>query len=166
MSDIVRKTAGVDPAVCERLKTYRESLKLDQKAFAKRAGTAFRTYQDYEHGKSPPKMAFFQRLATLGADVTWLLTGVASTVPTNPWAKFTPDAELMGRITDVIAKTHESLGIPLSMVDLGRLSAEKYNEIAAATDDVDERRTMVKLIGSQLRNELLTAQPGSGKRSA
>lgn len=165
MGDSVRKTDDPRDGLCERLKEFRESLDLDQRAFAELARTPFRTYQDYEHGKSPPKVAFIQRLADLGCDVTWLLTGRASSKPAA-WAHFSADEELFGRVTDMVARAYREAGRPLSMVDLGRLSAEKYKVLVEATDDPEERFTMVKLIGAQLRKELTTDKPGSGKRSA
>lgn len=119
-------------------------------------------------GKSPPKLSFILKLAELGRDITWLLTGVRGGADERPqaWQRFSPDAELFGRITDMIARVYRDLGIPLAMTDLGRLTAEKYTVITEATDDPAERFTMVKLVGAQLRNELTTAEPGSGKRSA
>lgn len=66
----------------------------------------------------------------------------------------------------MIARVYRESGAAPSMVDLGRLSAEKYNEIAAATNDLDERFTMVKPVASQIKNDLTRSKAGSGKRSA
>ncbi|CAA0087596.1 Uncharacterised protein [Starkeya nomas] len=167
MVDSVRKEPTEDASLSERLRQFRESLHLDQKAMAKKVGAAFRTYQDYEHGKTTPKVAVLQKLHDAGCDLTWLLTGVRAASPKpEPWAHFTPDEELLGRVTEMVARAYSDAGRPLSMVDLGRLSAEKYKIIVDATDDPDERFTMVKLTGAQLRKDLITEQPGSGKRSA
>ncbi|MDR6952639.1 transcriptional regulator with XRE-family HTH domain [Ancylobacter sp. 3268] len=150
-----------------RLEEFRESLGMTQEQMAEATSTSLRTYSRYVSDASTPNVAYLERLIALGCDVSWLLTGSGEMRRrTDPWARFTPDAELMGRITEVIAKTYREANIPLSMVDLGRLSAEKFNEIYAATEDVEERHVMVKLVGSQLRKDLLTAEPGSGKRSA
>lgn len=166
MPDSVRKREVIDVGLSERLRAFRESLGLDQRELAQRTDTPFRTYQDYELGKSPPKVAFVQKLALLGCDIAWLLTDAPAVAKPVPWAGFTPDAELMGRVTDMIARVYRESGAALSMVDLGRLSAEKYNEIASATDDLDERFTMVKLVASQIKNDLTRSKAGSGKRSA
>lgn len=163
----VREETPEDAALGERLKQFRESLELDQKTMAKRVGAGFRTYQEYEAGRSAPKVSVLRELMRMGCDITWLLTGAKSGGERPaPWAHFTPEAELLGRVTEMVARAHSDAGRPLSMVDLGRLSAEKYKIIIDATDDPDERLTMVKLTGSQMRKELITERPGSGKRSA
>jgi len=79
------------------------------------------------------------------------------------------DRELFGRVVDAIQRLYKDERVGLSGVDLGRISAEKYDEIVAATDDPDERMAMVKLMTVQLRNELRAraADPTtSSKRTA
>ncbi|CAA0112227.1 Uncharacterised protein [Starkeya nomas] len=167
MVDSVREETPEDAALGERLKQFRESVPLDQKAMAKQVGAGFRTYQEYEAGRSAPKVSVLRKLMAMGCDLTWLLTGVrAASGKPEPWAHFSPDEELLGRVTDMVARAYSDAGRPLSMVDLGRLSAEKYKVIVDATDDPEERFTMVKLTGAQLRKDLIAEQPGSGKRSA
>lgn len=78
------------------------------------------------------------------------------------------DREIFGRVVDAIQRLYKDEHVGLSGVDLGRIAAEKYEEIAAATGDPGERLAMVKLMVVQLRKDLTEAAtaPGSGKRSA
>lgn len=121
----------------------------------------------YERGERLPDSEFLQAMVRLGCDAAWLLTGVEP-VAKRPeaWDRFSQDDELFGRITEMVSAVYKEAGRSLSMVDLGRLSAENYRIISDATDDHAERLMMVKLAASQIRNELTTAKPGSGKRSA
>ncbi|MFT0860599.1 XRE family transcriptional regulator [Ancylobacter sp. G4_0304] len=89
---IVRKASGLDVELRERLKEFRESLGLEQKQLAELTGTAFRTYQDYELGNSPPKIGFVRKLAELGCDPTWFLTGLTHGAQ-EPLATHVPDVE-------------------------------------------------------------------------
>lgn len=58
-----------------RLRKERELLGLTQSELAKACGVAFRTYCDYEAGKTEPKGSFFSNLHELGADILFILTG-------------------------------------------------------------------------------------------
>ncbi|VVE71544.1 transcriptional regulator [Pandoraea anapnoica] len=59
----------------ERLAAERERLRLTQTEMAKRLGVAFRTYCDYEAGKSQPKAGTLAAAREIGADVMYILTG-------------------------------------------------------------------------------------------
>ncbi|MGJ0625310.1 helix-turn-helix domain-containing protein [Xenorhabdus bovienii] len=48
--------------MCDRLKMERNKLVLTQNELAKACGVAFRTYCDYESGRTEPKASFFQYL--------------------------------------------------------------------------------------------------------
>jgi len=173
---IVRKSDVSDPDLCERLKQFRESLRLDQKAFAKLTDTAFRTYQDYELGKSPPKVQFIQRLGALGCNVTWLLTGngqmlVSDATPMQSQSLSTglpADGELMGRLNDALSKLYKDQGIRLSEIDKGRVLMEKYAEVIALAATPDEYETQIPVVIHRHRKALQAsrAEPGSGKRTA
>lgn len=121
----------------------------------------------YERGVRSPDAEFLQAMVRLGCDPAWLLSDIErSSEKPAPWAHFSHDDELFGRVTEMVAAVYKEVGRSISMVDLGRLSSENYRNIALATDDPAERLTMVKLAAAQLRNSLTTAKPGSGKRSA
>lgn len=175
MADKFREEPSSAVDFRERLKVFRESLGVDQRALAKLSGTAFRTYQDYELGKSPPKVAFLQKLVALGCDPAWLLSPdadapkLATGLPAASGAPPKPiDPELFARVLDAIAQLYKSEGLAISLSDLGRLAAPRYDEIVISTDDPTERIAMIKLMLVQLRGEIRAAEaePGKGKSSA
>ncbi|PVZ87930.1 transcriptional regulator [Serratia sp. S1B] len=57
------------------LREERERLGLTQTAMSRAAGVAFRTYCDYESGKSEPKASTLAELSAFGVDVLYVLTG-------------------------------------------------------------------------------------------
>jgi len=59
----------------ERLKAIREISGKDQKGMADQLGISFRSWQDYELGKSIPGGKVFEALVKLGFNANWLLTG-------------------------------------------------------------------------------------------
>ncbi|WP_060417856.1 helix-turn-helix domain-containing protein [Serratia marcescens] len=59
----------------DRLRQERERLGHTQTAMAKICGVAFRTYCDYEAGKTEPKASLFEAIHAAGADVMYILTG-------------------------------------------------------------------------------------------
>lgn len=121
----------------------------------------------YERGERSPDADFLQAMVRLGCDARWLLSAIPSEDERPaPWAHFTHDDELFGRVTEMVAGVYKEIGRSISMVDIGRLASETYRNIAQATEDPAERLMMVKLSASQLRNSLTAARPGSGKRSA
>lgn len=114
--------------------------------------------------------ASFMGLAALaqaaGYSLDWLATGEPSSSIPTPVATAIDD-ELLGRMTEAIVRLHKEEGVPLAPMDLGRLAGRRYVEIVSATDDPDERLTMIKLVIAQLRAELRTARaPTEGGGSA
>ena len=65
-------------AMKDRLKTLRELVGKDQKDMADALKISFRSWQDYELGKSVPGGKVFEALAFLGYNVNWVLTGEGS----------------------------------------------------------------------------------------
>lgn len=70
--------------ISDRLKMVREHAKLDQKEMADYLGISFRSWQDYELGKSMPGGKVFERLANLRYNVNWIFTGQGS-MRLDPW---------------------------------------------------------------------------------
>lgn len=76
--------------LAERLKTIRGLSGNDQKTMAEQLGISFRSWQDYELGKSVPGGKVFEALAKMGYDANWLLTGegaIKKMAPTKPFYK-------------------------------------------------------------------------------
>lgn len=59
----------------DRLRKERERMGLTQTAISKACGVAFRTYCDYEAGKSEPKASTLSALCDIGVDVLYVVTG-------------------------------------------------------------------------------------------
>lgn len=62
-------------SVCERLKIYRNSLKLNQAKFAAKLGKTQSYYSNIEQGKSRPSAEILLAVAKQGCDMNWLLSG-------------------------------------------------------------------------------------------
>ena len=64
--------------ISERLLEERERLKLNKGQMAAAGGVANSTYTNYEEGRRSPDGDFLASIATAGADVQYILTGVKS----------------------------------------------------------------------------------------
>jgi len=62
-------------SLADRIKTARNYLGKEQKEIAKLLDISFRSWQDYELGKSVPGGKVFEALARIGFNANWLLTG-------------------------------------------------------------------------------------------
>lgn len=60
----------------DRLKQERDRLKLSQPAMAEAADTTKKTQIDYEKNKTTPKGRYLAKVAALGVDVGYVITGV------------------------------------------------------------------------------------------
>lgn len=63
-------------SIGNRLREERERLKLSQPSMAGAAGTTKRTQFAYETDKTPPKASYLAKVASLGVDVGYVITGV------------------------------------------------------------------------------------------
>ncbi|WP_084540105.1 helix-turn-helix domain-containing protein [Azorhizobium doebereinerae] len=161
---------------------------------SRRTGIPRRTLENYLTGREPQASRLAAIADAAGVSLDWLIRDkgpkiVPTLLPSQAsgsdvlidptagnggflaHALSTPsgiDEELMGRITDAIARLYKDEKVGLAAIDLGRLSGRKYAEITSATDDAQERLAMIKLVVTQLRADLRSAAeaPGSGKRLA
>ncbi len=60
----------------DRFRQVRKDLKLNQKAMAEKLCISLRTLQRYEDGRVSPDAEVLDRLAPLGVDLHWLITGL------------------------------------------------------------------------------------------
>ncbi len=72
----VRGRWGRMPDFSERLKAERDRLRLSQAAMAKAGGVGLNSQSNYENGHRSPDAAYLERIAALGVDVAYLVTGV------------------------------------------------------------------------------------------
>ena len=64
------------PDFSERLKAERGRLRLSQAAMAEAGGVGLNSQSNYENGHRSPDAEYLARVAAIGVDVTYLLTGV------------------------------------------------------------------------------------------
>ena len=64
-----------------RFRQMRKDLKLKQSAMAERLGVGLKTLQRYEKGTTSPTVDVLERVAALGVDLHWLITGSPSNWP-------------------------------------------------------------------------------------
>jgi phage repressor protein C with HTH and peptisase S24 domain len=92
-------------SLAERLKKVRNSLGKEQKDVADALGISFRSWQDYEAGKSVPGGKVFESLTKLGFNANWLLTGEGN----MRREEFDPELDRMVAAADRIDAIHEML---------------------------------------------------------
>ncbi|WP_323034562.1 hypothetical protein [Pararhodobacter sp.] len=76
--------------------------------------------------------------------------------------------DLLAFVVDAIQRTYKDAGASLSALDLGRLSAEKYNEIIAEIPEPEGWPVAVRMMAVQLRKDIAStaANPSARKREA
>ena len=152
--------------IAGRLRAIREELDHSQVEFAGMVGLSLSALKRIEIGHNVPSGETLLKYAELGANPGWILTGEgrmwrgeadevdASAMPNARLFELFMDQKLFGRIVEAIDRLFKAENMRLLPVQLGELSAEKYAEIIAATDDPEERLAMIKLTIIQLRKEL------------
>jgi len=75
----------------DRLKEIRKELGYTQKEMAKTCGVAYATLQRYEKGSDFPAGTLFLKIAELGYNLDWLLTGGSVKLITDSMPKKTSD---------------------------------------------------------------------------
>ena len=137
-----------------------------QQIVAEKSGIKLRTLAGYCAGESEMRISTLYAVAK-ATNVTpaWLLGLGMQETACEPKAI---DRELLGRITEAIHMAYKTEKVALSPADLGRLAADRYQEIAAAAETEEERSAMVKLIALQMRRMLAErrAEILTGKRQA
>jgi hypothetical protein len=122
----------------------------------------------------------FEVLVNLALDkdieLRWLATGEGEPharrvqVPySDPPRSLTVDEELLGKISDGVARIYKEEGARLAPVDQGRLSARLLNKLTEAYEDPWERAVGLKLALEELRRDLRSAPVAdapTSKRSA
>lgn len=166
----------------DRLTVLRIERRLSGRAFAKAAGLKSSTYQALTTGRSPTLDTLVIIANSLGVNVGWLATGEGPKYLSEPgkqadFGGFSehqapyvagPDPELLGRIVDVVARVHREERVRLPDVDLGRVAAERYAEVAAMATDPEEWPALLDLVAVRVRRAVraAAADPTSTKREA
>ena len=71
-------------SLCNRLREVRKEMGLSQTEFAAIGGVMLNSQGLYERGKRSPDTAYLERIAAVGADVVYILTGVRASELTPP----------------------------------------------------------------------------------
>lgn len=74
------------------------------------------------------------------------------------------EPELMALISDAIQRAYKDIGARLPALDLGRMIAEKYNEIISLDLTQDEWHGAVKMMASQLKKDIVTTAANTSNR--
>lgn len=138
------------------------------------SGIPRRSLENYLKGREPKaaQLAAIARAASVSLD--WLITGEGARRldPANEVAAIVNspslDRELLGRVTDAIDRLYREEGARLPAVDLGRLSADKYQEIIASGVLPEDYPAALAMAIANLRKQLRTANtdPANSKRRA
>ena len=78
------------------------------------------------------------------------------------------DQALMGRCSDAFGKLYKEMGVALSMADLGRLSADAYNDVVAGgAEDLQTQLVVIRSLVERHRRGIVkeAAANAHGKRS-
>jgi len=138
-------------------------------AIAEKTGIAASTVRSYvRQGSIPTALKLAAIAEAAGVSLEWLATGrgpKSYTLTGEDGPAPGLDRELMARVVDCIAKLYKAERIALSDLDLGKLSAEKYVELAKAKPgNLDEILVLIRMLREQLRTQLRAAPPGDDKR--
>jgi transcriptional regulator with XRE-family HTH domain len=72
------------PDFSDRLKAERSRLRLSQAAMAEAGGVGLNSQSNYENGHRSPDAAYLERVAAIGVDVMYLLTGIRASAGAVP----------------------------------------------------------------------------------
>lgn len=170
LSTVQHRVTVVRTDVGQRLKQAREEIGLSQQGMAESLGLSLKGWQNIELGKNIPSGETLLRIAEQGFNPAWVLTGSGphriELIGLPGGRQF--DRELLGRVTDAIAKLYKAEGVHLPDVDLGRMSADKYQEIIDSGVLPEDYPAALAMAVAGLRKQLrdATANPASDKRRA
>lgn len=172
---------AIDQEISARLKEVRAVLKLSQVEMAQKIGLSKSALKRLETGGNVPSGESLLKYASVGINPGWLLYGLgpmrmddrseAGALAERDELRCSPPItapELLALVTDAIQRTYKDAGASLPALDLGRLSAEKYNEIIQEIPEPEGWPVAVKMMTVQLRKDIAStaANPGARKREA
>jgi transcriptional regulator with XRE-family HTH domain len=144
-----------------------------ERAFAREVGIPYGTLSGLLDGKSPRLETLIAIASAKGVEYRWLAIGEGSEAAEDVAASPRQggaiiDPELLGRVVDRIARVYRDEGVRLSDVDLGRLAAERYAEVADLAGDPDEWPGFLEVVASRVRKAIraAAADPTTVKREA
>jgi len=97
------------PDFSERLKAERSRLQLSQAAMAEAGGVSLNSQSNYENGHRSPDAAYLSRVAAIGVDVAYLLTGVRALALKAPGATDSTGDAAGDSVTRVVTREQAAL---------------------------------------------------------
>lgn len=158
--------------ISERLKSARARLRHSQAAMAPVLGLSVTQLKRLEVGANVPSGETLLKYRELGFSPTWILTGEGTMLadegrdgcPVPPSRAEILFPELLALVTEAIQHAYADAEEDLCGADLGRLSAEKYNEIRASIPDREHWRGAVLMMAAQLRKEIAFMSNSTSRR--
>jgi transcriptional regulator with XRE-family HTH domain len=121
----------------DRIKAEREKLGFNQDDFAEKGGVSRRSQIMYEQNKTEASAGYFTRIAEIGADVSYILTGVRSQIVQNVLGIENIDVleDVKKPPIKVVARNLGELGVSEEDLSLARMinrlpEAQKNSKIA------------------------------------
>lgn len=97
------------PDFSERLKAERSRLQLSQAAMAEAGRVSLNSQSNYENGHRSPDAAYLSRVAAIGVDVAYLLTGVRALALKAPGATDSTGDAAGDSVTRVVTREQAAL---------------------------------------------------------
>lgn len=146
---------------------------LSQKSMSRKLGLSANVWGNSEANSTVPSGDTLIKIADLGFNPTWILTGQGTmrldeaqgSEAGAEVAEGAVDAQLFGRIVDLVTREAKAAAVMLPPLELGTIAGKRYAELIAASNNPDERRAMLKLVAVQLRAELRAPVTPAGTTS-
>ncbi|MBS7538364.1 helix-turn-helix domain-containing protein, partial [Ancylobacter lacus] len=94
----------------DRLEEWRIELNVTKKDLAAQLGIPLRSFARYASGQRSFAAEHFQRMAEMGCDVSWLITGRRSAMSHSPVANGIDD-KLFKDVAAIVQRAHAAFGI-------------------------------------------------------
>ena len=164
-------------SLSERLKKVRLELGETQKSMSRQLGLGDTTWQRYELDGATPGADVLEKVARLGFNGHWLLTGEGpmragdreerESAALSEAPPMEIDAALFGVVQEGVATIYREANMRLDLRALGEEAATIYNDLAVAYADPAERRIALKVLLAHLRRRLRgQAQNGLSKEAS
>ena len=156
------------PGIANRLTAVRKELGKTQKMMSDVLKLGASTWQRLEAGNNAPSGETLLRIAELGFNPGWILTGTGPARLSDQSVGLPNDKNLIARVSVAIADAYKEIGHPLSPARAGEELHTMLTLIVDASESPDEYLDQVPVMAKRLRKRLreAVAAPGTGKASA
>jgi len=155
--------------IASRIRAIRDHMNLSADLMAETVGLKTRkSWYDYERGNHLPTGAVLHRLAELGIDTNWVLTGEGEMLKgTGLHSPALPqngvDRTLLSRVHKGVSEVYRSENVRISADALADEVAEIYDDLTAAYDSAEKRLVGLDLALHQLRRDVRLPPAEGGK---